>query len=599
MRAQGITWSFTEDSHLFIQKIKERKDGKYGANISAIYTSSKNGNKSEIEINIPFVDEVSCYNSIICWLTLLELNIPNEEINRRMQMLEIVAMRLELKKGIQQTTIINDTYNLDITSLGSSLRFMESQAGNKNQTLILSDILQHDVSGNKIYKKIAQWLNDDFNVHRIIGVGKDIIKIDSLLKGSIKRSFYKDTESLLEDLNHNLFKDEIILVKGARSFRFERVVSRLEQQAHNTVLEINLNALIHNLNTFKRLLNPETKTMVMVKASAYGAGAIQVAQLMESQSVDYLTVAYIDEGVALRLEGIKTPILVLNPEAAGFDAMVRHDLEPEIYSLTQLKKYYQFFQENKNNKNKKISIHLMLDTGMRRLGFEEKDLAALILFLQGKAIIIQSIFSHLAGSDAAEHDDFTKQQIIRYTRMYERISKALHIQPIRHILNSAGIARFPEYQFDMVRLGIGLYGVAVSSELKEKLHIISTLKASISQIKELKAGESVGYNRGGKVFKKTRIATVSIGYADGLARATGYGKYSVMVRGQRAKTIGVICMDMCMIDINHIPDARVGDEVIIYGENPTIKELSSCMNTIPYEVLTSISDRVKRVYVLE
>ncbi len=609
LNARAITWSFSLDSNLSIKKIQERKDGKYGANIQASYQSqlqSGSDLKSDpdlaktIEINIPFSDEVSCYNAIICWLALLEMNIPNEEINKRMQGLEIVAMRLELKKGINQTTLINDTYNLDLTSLQSSLRFMESQAGNKNKTLIISDILQHDLNNESTYQTIADWVNNDFNINRIIGVGKEIVSLDYLLHKNVKRYFYKTTDSFLEDLQNLTFKDEIILVKGARDFRFERVVSRLEQQAHRTVLEVNFNALKNNLNTYKDALKPETKIMVMVKASAYGTGAAKVAKLLETEGVDYMTVAYIDEGVELREAGVNTPILVLNPEPSGFEAMLRNNLEPEIYSLQQLKQFYDFIENHNIGKKQEIPIHLKLDTGMRRLGFEEKDLMALILFLQNKkAILIKSIFSHLAGSDAAEHDDFTKQQILRFERMHKRISEALRIKPIRHILNSAGISRFPDYQFDMVRLGIGLYGIETSENMQGKLNVISTLKASISQIKTLNAGESVGYNRGGKVFKPTKIATVSIGYADGLSRAAGYGKYSLLVRGQKAKTIGVICMDMCMIDISNIPTARVGDEVIVYGENPRIEELATCMNTIPYEVLTSISDRVKRVYVLD
>lgn len=599
LKAKLVTWSFSKESDLRIEKIQERQDGKDGAEIEAIY---KNEN---IKINIPFSDEVSCSNAIICWLTLLEMGKDNEWINERMQKLEIVAMRLELKKGINQTRIINDTYNLDLTSLKSSLQFMCSQAGGKKKTVIISDILQHENNTKKLNKTIAEWLVSNYSINRIIGIGKDIIQLKNELNGSVEKHFYPNTDAFLKDVQNLSFRDEIVLVKGARKFRFERIVSRLEQQAHRTVLEINFNALKNNLLAYKKCLKPETKIMVMVKASAYGAGLTEVAQFMESEKVDYLTVAYIDEGVALRKAGIKRPILVLNPEPAGFDALLRHHLEPEIYTLNQLKQLCIFAEGN--FLQKEINIHIKLDTGMKRLGFEEKDLSALILFLKSKQIgqskgvkiNIQSIFSHLAGSDAAEHDDFTQQQIIRYQRMYQRISQSLNIQPLKHILNSAGITRFPDYHFDMVRLGIGLYGVATSEEMKSKLQNISTLKASISQIKNLKPGESVGYNRGGKVSKPTRIATVSIGYADGLSRAAGYGKFAVSLRGKRAKTIGVICMDMCMIDISNIEEARVGDEVTIFGESPSIEELSHCMNTIPYEVLTAISDRVKRTYVIQ
>lgn len=593
MKAKGVTWSFKEEANLFIQKIQERTDGKNGVGIQGVYKGKT------IVINIPFSDEVSCYNAIVCWLTLLELKMDNDLIDSRMQQLEAVAMRLELKKGINQSRIVNDTYNLDLTSLKSSLQFMESQAGDKKQTLIISDILQHQTSKAKLYTTLGIWLNENYLIDKIIGIGKDVFLLDKILNKKIEKYFYKNTDDFLAHFSELKFRDEIILVKGARKFQFEQIVARLEQQAHRTVLEINFSALKNNLSAYKKILKPDTKIMVMVKASAYGSGLVEVAQLMESEKVDYLTVAYIDEGVLLREAGIKTPILVLNPEPAGFPALVRHDLEPEIYSLFQFKQFIRYLEINPTNK--KINIHIKLDTGMKRLGFEEKDISVLNMFLRKNKnkIHIQSIFSHLAGSDAAEHDDFTKQQIIRYQRMYKRIADALDIQPIQHILNSAGISRFPDYHFDMVRLGIGLYGVATSDGMAAELQTISSLKASISQIKDLKPGESVGYNRGGKVFKPTRIATVSIGYADGLSRATGYGKFEVLVRGKKAKTIGVICMDMCMIDITAIPEARVGDEVIIFGEDPSIQDLSDCMNTIPYEVLTGISDRVKRVYVLE
>ncbi len=590
LKAKGITWSFSSDSDLSIQRIKEREDGEHGALIQARYKGKGIG------ISIPFSDEVSCYNAIICWLVLLEMGKENSWIDERMKLLEIVAMRLELKKGINQTKIINDTYNLDLTSLKSSLQFMETQSMGKPKTLIVSDILQHGNQAEHLYHTLSEWLNHEFPINRIIGIGKGIQSLGALLNDDIEAHFYPGTTEFLNEIQQLNFKEEVILVKGARKFRFERIVSRLEQQAHRTVLEINFNALRNNLNAYRNLLDTKTRIMVMVKASAYGAGLVEVAQLMETENVDYLTVAYIDEGVLLREAGIRTPILVLNPEPAGFDGMVRHDLEPEIYSLKQLRQYYDFYHSNHDGVPK---IHLKLDTGMKRLGFEEKDLSALVLYLREHPCQLVSIFSHLAGSDAAEHDDFTKQQIIRYQRMYQRISAALGIRPMQHILNSAGITRFPDYHFDMVRLGIGLYGIASTDEMKQKLQTISTLKATISQIKDLKPGESVGYNRGGKVFKPTRIATVSIGYADGLSRAAGYGKYAIGLRGKKAKTIGVICMDMCMIDITSIPDARVGDEVVIFGEYPNIEELAKCMDTIPYEVLTSISDRVKRVYVLD
>ncbi len=591
LKARKITWSFKEDADLCIEKIEPRTDGQSGATIHGNYK------KEKIKINIPFSDEVSCHNAIICWLTLLEMGIPHSEINKKMQTLEPVSMRLELKKGISRSILINDTYNSDLTSLQSSLRFMESQAGDKRRIIILSDILQHDLNNSGIYSTIANWLQNEFTVNHCIGIGKNIRQLEHKLSSEITSDFYDDVPSFLGQIKEKEFSDAVVLVKGARQFKFERIVDRLEQQAHRTVLEINFNALKNNLQIYREQLNPETKIMVMVKASAYGAGAAEVAKMMETENVDYLTVAYIDEGVELRKEGIKTPIMVLNPEPSGFDALYRYDLEPEIYSLHQLKKLYESFLSLK--KGGGLPIHLKLDTGMKRLGFEEKDLTAFILFARGKKMEIRSVFSHLAGSDAAEHDDFTHLQYIRFNRMYKRICEALDIRPMRHMLNSAGISRFPEYRFEMVRLGIGLYGIATDKKMKGKLQNISTLKATVSQIKELAPGESVGYNRGGKVAQPTRIATVGIGYADGLSRAAGYGKYSLSIRGQKAKTIGVICMDMCMIDITNIPNVQIGDEVIVFGNDPTINDLADCLHTIPYEILTSVSDRVKRIYLTE
>ncbi len=593
-KASSITWSFSKESDLNIQEIIERRDGLSGATIQAIYESKK------IEINIPFSDEVSCHNAIICWLTLLELGVENEVINQRMQGLEKVAMRLELKKGINGTLLINDTYNLDVTSLHSSLRFMDTQAGGKKRTIILSDILQHKEKNDITYSTIATWLNQDFEINAVIGVGEEIRILEKLLNENVLSYFYASTDDFLKYISQHKFRDEIILVKGARKFKFEKVISRLEQQAHRTIFEINFNALKNNLTAYRKIIRPETKIMAMVKASAYGAGSVEVAKIMETEKIDYLAVAYTDEGVALREERISLPILVLNPEPSGFDAMLRYDLEPEIYSLYQLKQLYSFIKGNKEWKHKSIRVHLNLDTGMKRLGLEEKDISSLILFLHNKKIIISSIFTHLAGSDAEEHDDFSNLQILRFERMYDRLVSSLKIElPLKHILNSAGISRFPKYQFDMVRLGIGLYGVSVEQNMKDKLQIIGTLKATVSQIKDLKPGETVGYSRKGKVVKPTRIATVSIGYADGLSRKTGNGNYQLLIRGRKVSTIGVICMDMCMVDATNVPDVRIGDEVTIFGDDPKIEELADCLDTIPYEILTSISDRVKRVYVLD
>ncbi len=584
--SKGVSWSMSEEADLVIQEIEEREKGSF---IHLQYKNEKWG------FAIPFKDEVSCNNAIICCLTLLELGIAKEKIIQRMISLQSVAMRLELKEGIKGTVLINDTYNLDWNSLISGLRLLKNQAGNKKKILILSDILEHQDHNEALYQKLSELLIKEFEIDQIIGVGNDIMYLNNYINNkNIKRFFYKSTDLLIANLDEIDIDNHIILIKGARKFQFERVVQNLERQVHRTYLEINLNAFKHNFNYFKNKLDNDTKIMVMVKASAYGSGSIRIAQLMEQLGADYLAVAYIDEGIALRNAGVQLPILVLNPDEEGFEAMVKFKLEPEIYSLIQLKKYYQYCQSNFT----KCLIHINIDTGMKRLGFEAHEIDELAYFIKTHKIYVQSIFSHLVASDDDAYDEFSQQQINHFLAMYEQLKPSCINKPLLHILNSSGILRFPNYQLDMVRLGIGLYGIS-TPQFRNELKNISTLKASISQIKYLKKGETVGYNRTGLAHKDLKIATVNIGYADGIARACGNGNYSFVLRGKKVKTIGTISMDMCMIDITEVSDCRVGDEVIIFGKDLSIYELAKCMNTIPYEVLTSISDRVKRVYILD
>ncbi len=425
------------------------------------------------------------------------------------------------------------------------------------------------------------------------------MEIKGLLADSnIEVQLFDNTEAFLQQLNPLDFQSETILIKGARKFRFEKIANRLSQKVHQTTLEINLNALIHNLNVYRNLLNPSTKLMVMVKASAYGSGSSEVGKLLEFNRIDYLAVAYSDEGVELRKNGVTLPILVLNPEVSSFDTIIRHRLEPEIYNFHTLQTfsdYLQFF-----TLSEPYPIHIKVDTGMHRLGFEASDAAPLAEFLRSNASVkVQSIFSHLAGSDAEQFDDFTRLQIQRYHYFYNTIVAQIHYQPIRHILNSGGIVRFIDHQMDMVRLGIGIYGIDSSHILQEKLQTVSTLKATISQIKHIATGETIGYNRSKKATRPMRSATISVGYADGLMRHAGNGNVSVLIRNQLAPIVGNVCMDMSMVDITHIPEAKEGDEVIIFGANKDINELAQQLNTIPYEIFTNISERVKRVYFQE
>ncbi len=542
-------------------------------------------------IEIPFTDAASIENAIHCWAVLHQLGIPQEQITARMRRLEPVEMRLELKAGINRCTLINDFYNNDLASLRIALQFASQQTRDGHFTLILSDILQSGQRKSQLYEKVAAAMVEK-NVTRLIGIGTEIPAIREKLPSDVEATFYPDTEAFLQSLQNADFHDELVLLKGARPFAFERIARRLEQKAHKTVLEVNLTAMVHNLNVYNRLLRPGTKMLAMVKASGYGSGSAEVARMLEFHKVDYLGVAYTDEGIELRHAGVNLPILVLNPEPASFDALYRYRLEPEVYSLPLLDELIHFA-----GKDKRLAIHLKLDTGMHRLGFEPTDIQVLVEKLQAFSNLeIKSVFSHLSASDAPQHDPFTHQQAAVFSEMFSKINTALGYTPLRHIVNTGGIARFPEYHFEMVRLGIGLYGIDASG-LQNQLRVVNTLKATISQIKEVPAGDTVGYNRNSGVLDRTRrIATISIGYADGLLRLAGGGRYSVQVHGHRAPTVGNVCMDMTMVDVSHIAAAREGDEVIVFGENPPVQELAVCLQTIPYEVFTNISERVKRVY---
>jgi len=542
-------------------------------------------------IEIPFTDAASIENAIHCWALLHLLGIPQEQITARMRRLEPVEMRLELKAGINRCTLINDFYNNDLASLRIALQFASQQTRDGHFTLILSDILQSGQSKSQLYEKVAAAMLEK-NVTRLIGIGTEIPALREKLSPNVEATFYPDTEAFLQKLQNADFHDELVLLKGARPFAFERIARRLEQKAHKTVLEVNLTAMIHNLNLYNRLLRPGTKMLAMVKASGYGSGSAEVARMLEFHKVDYLGVAYTDEGIELRHAGVNLPILVLNPGPASFDALYRYRLEPEVYSLPLLDELTYF-----SGKEKRLAIHLKLDTGMHRLGFEPADSQMLAEKLKAfPNLEVKSVFSHLSASDAPQHDPFTHRQAAAFSEMFSTIKIALGYAPLRHIVNTGGIARFPEYHFDMVRLGIGLYGIDASG-LQNQLRVVNTLKATISQIKEVPPGDTVGYNRNSGVLDRTRrIATISIGYADGLLRLAGGGRYSVLVHGHRAPTIGNVCMDMTMVDVTHITAAREGEEVIVFGENPPVQELAACLQTIPYEVFTNISERVKRVY---
>lgn len=591
-----FTWSRGEEATL--SNVKIEKKGQRTL-ISAHYR------ERSIDITIPFIDDASIENAINCWAVLLFLRIQRtKKFQKRIQPkflnLSGVTMRLELKAAVNNSTLINDSYSADLNALAIALNFLEQQSTHQKRTVILSDILQSTLSKEQLYNQIAQMLIQK-NISKLIAIGDDIIDlVDNSYFDNypITIEYAANATQYLETFDAASFQNETILIKGARTFQFEKIAYRLEQKIHQTTLEVHLNAFVNNLNVYRNLLKPETKIMVMVKAAAYGHGANEVAKLLEFHRVDYLAVAYTDEGLELRNSGIELPILVLNPEPASFEAMVRHQLEPEIYNFKILHQFLHFTEQTNLSDN--YPIHIKVDTGMHRLGFEPDEVEGLAnLLLQHPKLKIKSIFSHLSGSDASEFDEFSTLQFSRFQAFCTKITSILNIKPIRHILNSNGISRFLGFQMDMVRLGVGLYGIDGSKTLQGKLQCVSALKATISQIKNIAVNETIGYNRSGKAEKPMRIATISIGYADGLMRHAGNGKINFRIKGKNAPTVGNVCMDMTMVDITHIPEAQEGDPVIVFDEQKSIPELAKQLGTISYEVFTSISSRVKRIYIQE
>jgi alanine racemase len=544
------------------------------------------------EISIPFHDQASIENAITCVLVLLYLEYDAQTIQNRMAQLYPVEMRLKLKDGINNCTLIDDSYSADFQSLKIALDFLESQKQSVKKTIILSDIFQSGLTNDKLYAKVAQLIVAN-NISRVIGIGATISQIKNHFANC---SIFETTADFLSQIETLNFDAETILIKGARSFHFENIVSALEEKTHETVLEVNLNAISHNLNFYKSKMKPTTKMMVMVKAFGYGSGGFEIAKLLEHHKVDYLGVAFADEGISLKNAGIQLPIMVLNPESTSFSAIIQHQLEPEIYSIKGLKAFLKL-AEQKNLDS--YPIHIKLDTGMHRLGFEANTIQELISTLKGNhRVVVQSILSHMATSDAEEHKAFSLSQIRLFDELSSQLMSELGIQPIRHILNTSGISNFPEGQYDMVRLGIGLYGVSNDTKEQKYLENVSTLKSVISQIRTIPAGDSVGYGRRFMAHESTTVATIPIGYADGISRLWGNEVGYVMINQQKAPILGSVCMDMLMVNVNGI-ECTEGDPVVVFGESPTVIEMAQKTQTIPYEILTSISQRVKRVFYRE
>jgi alanine racemase len=580
--AEQFTWSFTQPADLQIKEV----DSHTGF---SLIKGSFNGETAVARVN--FTDAAAIENAVICWATLLVMGYAIEDAAERLAALQRVGMRLQLVNGIEQCSIIDDSYSADISSLSIALDFLNQQNQHPKRTLILSDLQETGKTAEELYQEIASLLQQK-KVDRLIGIGNDITAHAELFK--IEKSFFSDTEEFLAHVAQLNFSKETILVKGARKFGFERIVKRLAQKIHDTVLEINLNALQANLQYYKSKLVAQVKTMAMVKAFSYGSGTFEIANLLQHHKVDYLAVAYADEGVALRKSGISLPIMVMSPEPSAFDAMFRYQLEPEVYSLELLQQLLRFIP----SEDKPFPIHLKLDTGMHRLGFEPHQISELCTLLSNNTRLnVVTVFTHLVASDDPIHDAFTQTQVTSYEQMYQQLVKTLGYQPVRHVLNTSGITRWSAYQFDMVRLGIGLYGFD-SALPKNTLQTVAALKTTITQIKTIAAGETVGYGRRGVLINGGEIATVKIGYADGYSRAFGNGVGKMLVDGQLAPTVGAICMDMCMLDVTGL-EVKVGDEVIVFDHNHSISDLAKEIGTIPYEILTNVSQRVKRVYYYE
>lgn len=583
-KGENLAWSMNDDSVPFFVESVEKKE------LNSVIHYTWRG--EEGEYMLPFIDEASVRNSVTTAVVALHLGLSKTLLAERMQNLEPVAMRLEVKEGQHGCTLINDSYNSDINSLDIALDFMNRRPDHKGlgRTLILSDIYQTGEPLDELYAEVSS-LAVQRGVTKIIGIGAQIMDHADLIKVK-EKFFFHDVTSFIHSAVFESLHDEVILIKGARRFGFDSITELLVKKVHETILEVNLSGVVKNLNFYRSFMRPETKLVCMIKADAYGAGAVEIAKTLQDHRVDYLAVAVADEGVTLRKNGITSNIMIMNPEMSAFKTMFDYDLEPEVYSFRLLDA---LIREAQKEGISNFPVHIKLDTGMHRLGFDPmQDMPELIDRLKNQsALIPRSVFSHFVGSDSDSFDDFSAEQFRLFCHGSELLCKAFPHKILRHIDNSAGIEHFPERQLDMCRLGLGLYGY--DSRDNSMINNVTTLKTTILQIHDLKAGETVGYSRRGTLERDSRIAAIPIGYADGLNRRLGNRHCHCLVNGKEAEYVGNICMDVAMIDVTDI-DCREGDQVIIFGEELPVTVLSDAMETIPYEVLTGISNRVKRVY---
>ncbi|MCO6497906.1 MAG: bifunctional UDP-N-acetylmuramoyl-tripeptide:D-alanyl-D-alanine ligase/alanine racemase [Chitinophagaceae bacterium] len=579
--AKVCTWN-QKDADYLIRTVKKTPDG-----VSVVIQSKKRKDT----IHLVSDDGTFIQNALNCYVAIDVLGVMDKQIATGFRRLTPLSMRLELQQGINGSSIINDSYSNDLQSLAVALEILMRQQAAK-YTIILSDVLQSGLSSEQLYGVIASLIKGK-GVRQIIGIGEEISKSKAFFKSIKEQHFFKNTEAFLSSMDWLKFGNEVILVKGARQFRFERIVKRLERQTHETVFSINLSSLAENIRVYKSLIKRGTKVMAMVKAFAYGAGSSEISSLLQFIRADYLAVAYADEGVALREAGIRLPIMVMNTGEHAFDILVKYRLEPEIFSRSLLHSFSNYLA---SRKIRSYPVHLKIDTGMHRLGFDIGQTEELIaLITRNSHIRIQSVFSHLSSADNPDHDAFTMQQFETFRKVVRKIKAVIRYPFLTHISNTSATSRFRQLNLDMVRIGIGMYGVDSNPAVKKLLKPVCRLTTTVSQIKHIKKGEVVGYGMR-KVNKAMTIATVGIGYADGYRRQLGNGNGKMFINGKLVPTVGNICMDMTMLDVSGVKDIEEGDEVEVFGENLLIEQLAGWCDTIPYEILTGISGRVKRVY---
>ena len=583
---QLYSWGWSDHSTLFV--VKGMKNSLHDTELKIKYKNSI------LKFKVPFVDKASIDNALHCLAGLLVLGVAVENIKSGLLHLHNLPMRLELKTGLNGSILVNDTYNADIQSFRMAMDFMHQQAGKREKAVIISDFMQTGLKPAELNQSLAESIHKH-EVKHVIGVGITVENLRKYLNADVQFQYFKSTDQLIEQIHDINLSQKMILVKGARVFKLEKIIDVLSEKVHTATLETDLQALGHNLRVFSQYLGKDTKIIGVIKASAYGSGSEELAKFLEHRKVAYLAVAYIDEGIQLRKAGIKLPVIILNPDRSSVNDMANFDLEPEVYSIEQLKDIVNYLKlANKSD----FKIHLKIDTGMHRMGFMSQDIPVLCQYLKDtKSLKVASIFSHLSSSEDAGDDAFTEQQVTLLNKHFDTISETIGYQPYKHILNSAGIVRFPQYHFDMVRLGLGLYGIDSAEVLTDQLEKVHTLKATVIQVKDIGKDAFIGYNRKGRVSKPGKIAVINIGYADGLLRIAGNGRYSVNIHGVDFPIIGNVCMDLTIIDIGLHSDVKVGDEAVIFGKNKPVEVLASVCGTIPYEIMSRISNRIKRLYI--